>query len=99
MGLFCRLPGEIPGDSECGARPLPCTMLRLLSTSGTEPQGDRGRGRSREALLERISSPYSGVLRKDGGSREPFVAADGARRCERFSKWESREDTGLYRSQ
>lgn len=27
MGLFCRLPGEIPGDSECGARPLPCTML------------------------------------------------------------------------
>lgn len=87
MGRPYRPPGDRPpGDGPPGdprarnCSPLFCPFSQYGFSSAVMFHGERGRGRSKEARLDRGSSPGSGVLRKRlDESRGLVPNADDAR--------------------
>lgn len=94
MGRPYRAP-EDPRARNCSL--LTWSFRRPCRSSAVVFHGECGRGRSKEARLEdRWSSLGSGVVRKRREvSFEPLSIVDRVLRWARFSKWDSKEDTGL----
>lgn len=90
-----RLLGEGEPPVCCGRRIFWPDLERSPELEPYELHGESGRGRSKEARPNTALSATPGAL-KNGADVSRGSGVLGGRLTARFSKWDSREETGRY---